>query len=91
VASAQAAASRDGGGAAGAPGIGAYTAAAIASIAFDRRAVVMDGNVERVVARAQPRCRTRCPRQSPELRVPDLMRYHPSDLTAPATFAQAMM
>jgi A/G-specific adenine glycosylase len=33
------------------PGIGAYTAAAIASIAFDRRAVVMDGNVERVVAR----------------------------------------
>ena len=33
------------------PGIGAYTAAAIAAIAFDRRAVVVDGNVERVVAR----------------------------------------
>ncbi len=33
------------------PGIGAYTAAAIASIAFGRRAVVVDGNVERVVAR----------------------------------------
>lgn len=33
------------------PGIGDYTAAAIAAIAFDHRAVVMDGNVERVVAR----------------------------------------
>ena len=33
------------------PGIGTYTAAAIAAIAFDRPAAVMDGNVERVVAR----------------------------------------
>jgi A/G-specific adenine glycosylase len=33
------------------PGIGRYTAAAIASIAFGRRAVVVDSNVERVVAR----------------------------------------
>lgn len=33
------------------PGIGAYTAAAIASIAFDRQAVAVDGNVERVVSR----------------------------------------
>ena len=33
------------------PGLGAYTAAAIAAIAFDRRAVVVDANVERVVAR----------------------------------------
>lgn len=33
------------------PGIGPYTAAAIASIAFDRPAAVMDGNVERVLAR----------------------------------------
>lgn len=33
------------------PGIGPYTAAAIASIAFDVRAVVVDGNVERVMAR----------------------------------------
>ncbi len=33
------------------PGIGDYTAAAIAAIAFDKRAVVVDGNVERVVAR----------------------------------------
>ncbi|MPZ08603.1 MAG: A/G-specific adenine glycosylase [Kiloniellaceae bacterium] len=33
------------------PGIGRYTAAAIAAIAFGQRAVVVDGNVERVVAR----------------------------------------
>ncbi len=33
------------------PGVGAYTAAAIAAIAFDRRAVVIDGNIERVTAR----------------------------------------
>lgn len=33
------------------PGIGAYTAAAIAAIAFDRAATVVDGNVERVMAR----------------------------------------
>jgi A/G-specific adenine glycosylase len=33
------------------PGIGAYTAAAIAAIAFDQPAVAVDGNVERVVAR----------------------------------------
>jgi A/G-specific adenine glycosylase len=33
------------------PGVGAYTAAAIAAIAFGERAVVIDANVERVVAR----------------------------------------
>jgi A/G-specific adenine glycosylase len=33
------------------PGIGPNTAAAIAAIAFGRRAVVVDGNVERVIAR----------------------------------------
>jgi len=33
------------------PGIGPYTAAAIAAIAFGRRAVAVDGNIERVVAR----------------------------------------
>ncbi len=33
------------------PGIGAYTAAAIAAIAFGERAVVVDANVARVVAR----------------------------------------
>lgn len=33
------------------PGLGEYTAAAVAAIAFGRRAVVIDANVERVVAR----------------------------------------
>ena len=35
----------------GLPGIGRYTAAAIASIAFGEAAAVVDGNVERVIAR----------------------------------------
>ena len=33
------------------PGIGPYTAAAVSSIAFDQPSVVVDGNVERVMAR----------------------------------------
>jgi A/G-specific adenine glycosylase len=33
------------------PGIGSYTAAAIAAIAFDRPAAAVDGNVERVLSR----------------------------------------
>ncbi|RMD47559.1 MAG: A/G-specific adenine glycosylase, partial [Alphaproteobacteria bacterium] len=60
----------------GLPGIGPYTAAAIAAIAFDRPAVVVDGNVERVVARlfavseplpaAKPRLRALAGRITPE-------------------------
>ena len=42
------------------PGVGTYTAAAIRAIAFDKRAVVVDGNVERVMARFTGRP-TRCP------------------------------
>ena len=38
------------------PGIGDYTAAAILSIAFGKRALVMDGNVERVVSRLYRVC-----------------------------------
>jgi A/G-specific adenine glycosylase len=37
------------------PGIGRYTAAAIASIAFDAAAAVVDGNVERVLQRVAGR------------------------------------
>jgi A/G-specific adenine glycosylase len=33
------------------PGIGAYTAAAVAAIAFDQPATPVDGNIERVIAR----------------------------------------
>jgi A/G-specific adenine glycosylase len=69
------------------PGIGAYTAAAIASIAFDRRAVVMDGNVERVVARLH-RVANPLPAAKPVLRaLTD--RLTPDE--RPGDFAQAMM
>ncbi|MDE2579562.1 MAG: A/G-specific adenine glycosylase [Hyphomicrobiales bacterium] len=69
------------------PGVGAYTAAAVAAIAFGRRAVVVDGNVERVVARlfaietllpaAKPEMRARMDALTPRKRAGD--------------FAQAMM
>jgi A/G-specific adenine glycosylase len=69
------------------PGVGAYTAAAIAAIAFDRRASPVDGNVERVVARlyaigdappkAKPAIRKRAQALTPAAR--------------PGDFAQAMM
>ena len=49
------------------PGIGPYTAAAIASIAFDRRATVVDGNVERVIARMRL-VRSRTPSAKKEIR-----------------------
>ena len=48
------------------PGIGPYTAAAIAAIAFDRAETVMDGNVERVVSRLF-RVETPLPVSKPEL------------------------
>lgn len=48
------------------PGVGPYTAAAIAAIAFDRPAAVMDGNVERVMARLFA-VETPLPQAKPEL------------------------
>jgi A/G-specific adenine glycosylase len=69
------------------PGIGAYTAAAVAAIAFGERAVVVDANVERVVTRlfalaeplpaARPHIRTLADTITPDRRAGD--------------FAQAMM
>src|SRR3954469_16514204 len=69
------------------PGIGAYTAAAVAAIAFGRRAVVVDANVERVVSRlfaieaplpaSRPRIRAFTDAITPDARAGD--------------FAQAMM
>jgi A/G-specific adenine glycosylase len=49
------------------PGVGPYTAAAIAAIAFDRRSTVMDGNVERVMARLHA-VENPLPAAKPELR-----------------------
>ena len=69
------------------PGIGAYTAAAIAAIAFDRPAVVVDGNVERVVARLFAE-ETPLPRAKPALKA------RAAEITPrerPGDFAQAMM
>ena len=69
------------------PGIGTYTAAAVAAIAFGRRAVVVDGNVERVVARLF-KVETPLPPAKPEL-------YRLADSLTPderaGDFAQAMM
>ena len=69
------------------PGVGAYTAAAIAAIAFGRRAVVVDANVERVTTRlfacdqplpgVRPRIRALADTITPDFRAGD--------------FAQAMM
>jgi A/G-specific adenine glycosylase len=69
------------------PGIGPYTAAAVAAIAFGRKATVVDGNVERVIARlfvvrtplpdAKPALRALAAKLVPEQRAGD--------------FAQAMM
>ena len=69
------------------PGIGAYTAAAVAAIAFGHRAVVVDANVERVVSRlfaiatplpkSHPAIRAAAEKITPDLRAGD--------------FAQAMM
>ncbi len=69
------------------PGIGAYTAAAIAAIAFGRRATPVDGNVERVIARLF-RVETRLPAAKDEIR--RLARTLTPD-TRPGDFAQAMM
>jgi A/G-specific adenine glycosylase len=48
------------------PGIGPYTAAAISAIAYDAPEVVVDGNVERVMARVHD-IRTPLPAAKPEL------------------------
>jgi A/G-specific adenine glycosylase len=50
----------------GLPGIGPYTSAAIASIAFDKQATVVDGNVERVMSRLFA-IETPLPTSKPEL------------------------
>ncbi|MDI7861400.1 A/G-specific adenine glycosylase [Rhizobiaceae bacterium n13] len=69
------------------PGIGDYTAAAVAAIAFNRPAAVMDGNVERVISRLHA-IDTPLPAAKP------LMKSKVAALTPvdrPGDFAQAMM
>jgi A/G-specific adenine glycosylase len=72
------------------PGLGAYTAAAVAAIAFGRRAVVVDGNVERVMARLFT-VETPLPKARPELRaLADALTPEPGDFD-PGDWAQALM
>lgn len=69
------------------PGVGPYTAAAVASIAFDEPAVVVDGNVERVCARLFA-VDTPLPAAKPELvRLAGLL----TPQLRPGDHAQAMM
>lgn len=69
------------------PGIGAYTAAAIAAIAYGERAAVVDANVERVVARLFV-IETPLPAAKSEIRAA-VDAITPAD--RPGDFAQAMM
>lgn len=69
------------------PGIGAYTAAAIAAIAFGQPAVVVDGNIERITTRVFG-IRTPLPNARAEI-VAALKPLVPPQ--RPGDFAQAMM
>jgi A/G-specific adenine glycosylase len=69
------------------PGIGDYTAAAVAAIAFGRAAVVVDANIERVVAR-HALIETPLPMAKKAIRVV-LAPHVPAD--RPGDFAQALM
>ncbi|ARJ70771.1 A/G-specific adenine glycosylase [Paracoccus contaminans] len=69
------------------PGIGAYTSAAIAAIAFDRPETVVDGNVERVVARLFA-VETPLPAAKRELAA---LAGTLTPIRRPGDFAQAMM
>jgi A/G-specific adenine glycosylase len=69
------------------PGVGPYTAAAIAAIAFDRPAAVVDGNVERVIARLEA-IETPLPEAKPAIRAA-VERLVPQQ--RPGDFAQATM
>lgn len=69
------------------PGIGPYTAAAIAAIAFDRPANVVDGNVERVIVRHAD-IRQPMPGAKPQIRTA-AAGHVPA--TRPGDYAQALM
>ena len=70
------------------PGIGPYTSAAIAAIAFDKQATVVDGNVERVVSRVRL-IEDPLPISKPEIRKEAHILFQ--NVARPGDFAQAMM
>jgi A/G-specific adenine glycosylase len=69
------------------PGIGAYTSAAIAAIAFGRRASPVDGNIERVIARLFA-IETPLPAAKPQIKA---LAAQLTPKTHAGDFAQAMM
>ena len=69
------------------PGIGDYTSAAVAAIAFNRQAAVMDGNVERVISRLYA-IDAPLPGSKPAMKR-KVVELTPAD--RPGDFAQAMM
>jgi A/G-specific adenine glycosylase len=69
------------------PGVGPYTAAAIAAIAFDEKATVIDGNVERVITRLYA-VEEELPRAKPIIRA---LAEPLTPQERPGDFAQAMM
>jgi A/G-specific adenine glycosylase len=69
------------------PGVGPYTAAAIAAIAFNRPAAAVDGNVERVMSRLRA-IEEPLPASKPSIRAATLDLV-PDD--RPGDFAQALM
>jgi A/G-specific adenine glycosylase len=69
------------------PGIGAYSAAAISSIAYGEHAVVVDGNVERVLARVQA---VKVPLPAAKAELKRLAALSTPELRA-GDYAQAMM
>jgi len=71
----------------GLPGIGPYTASAIAAIAFGRAETVVDGNVERVMARLRD-IHTPLPAAKPELTAAASAL---TPQTRPGDYAQAVM
>jgi A/G-specific adenine glycosylase len=69
------------------PGIGPYTASAIAAIAFDEPATVVDGNVERVISRLHL-VKTPLPAAKPELTT---LAARLTPAARPGDYAQAVM
>ena len=70
------------------PGLGAYSAAAIAAFAFGQRAIIIDGNIERVITRLA-NIHTPLPAARPQIAAA-LDALTPDGLLA-ADFAQALM
>lgn len=72
------------------PGIGDYTAGAIAAIAFGQQASVVDGNIERVITRLYA-IETPLPASKPEIKEHAHKIFHDPANTRPHDLPQALM